>query len=407
VLGAGILAIPSTIEAFGLGVGMLSLVIVALLSVYSIWMMLEASDASSQKTYENMVEATFPGWGRGLTTFFILLLIFGALAGFLIIIGDILCGENGIVPSITSVQAWYTQRDVLVFIFTSVFIFPLSMLRNISKLEYSSFAAVAIIIFFTFVIIIISCKSLVDGTITFEGKLWYPNDFSKFFNAMPIVALAYTCQVNVFSTWEELERPTVKRMNYVNIFSLTLSGVLYILVGFFGYVLYPNTSANGGNVLKALPSSDFFTVVRAFFVFAIMFHYPVLHFAFRATIEQVIFANYEFSWIRHTIETIIIISTTLIWSIEFPSLADVFSLTGALAAFSICFIVPSVCYMRLVHFTYAKEPVDCTLANIRKKIRHLILPFFVALLGTIAMFVGIVTSIQQLIKDFRKTDINN
>lgn len=63
-----------------------------------------------------------------------------------------MCGENGIVPFITTTRAWYTDRAVLVSMFTAAFVFPLSMLRNISKLELSSFAAVIIIIFFTGVV---------------------------------------------------------------------------------------------------------------------------------------------------------------------------------------------------------------------------------------------------------------
>ncbi len=90
-------------------------------------------------------------------------------------------------------------------------------------------------------------------------------------------------------------------------------------------------------------------VVRGFFVFAILFHYPVVHFTFRSTIEKVIFANYDFNWIRHTIETIVIISATLIWSILFPSLQDVFSLTGGIVGeLSWRFRFPC-CFSNLLH----------------------------------------------------------
>eukprot|EP01127_Copromyxa_protea_P004477 TRINITY_DN14338_c0_g1_i1.p1 TRINITY_DN14338_c0_g1~~TRINITY_DN14338_c0_g1_i1.p1 ORF type:complete len:445 (+),score=66.43 TRINITY_DN14338_c0_g1_i1:178-1335(+) len=383
----------------GLGVGLGGLVIVSLLSVYSIWMMLWSSEVSKQKTYENLVEATLPRAGRIITSIFVLLLIFGALSGFLIIIGDILCGNNGIVPFITPVKAWYTDRDVLVSFVTALFVFPLCMLRNISKLEYSAFAAVIIIIFFTGVIMVLSIQELIQGKITFKTVPWYPTDFNKFFNALPVIALAFTCQMNIFPIWSELHNPTLRRMNIVNISSITLSGALYFLVGLFGFVLYPNTSNEGGNILQSLPSTPFYTAVRAFFVAAILFHYPVVHFTFRGTIEKVIFANYKFNWIRHTIETILVLSATLVWSIEFPSLGDVFSLTGSLAAFPICFIIPALCYIRLVIFKYADTPIDCTLKNFMGNMKKIIFPMLVIVFGTIAMVIGIYTSIVQLIAD--------
>lgn len=45
---------------------------------------LKASEASGEKTYENLVEATIPRMGRGITAVFTLLLVFGALSGFLV-----------------------------------------------------------------------------------------------------------------------------------------------------------------------------------------------------------------------------------------------------------------------------------------------------------------------------------
>jgi len=354
---------------------------------------------AQEDTYEMMVEAALPGIGKTITAVFVLLLIFGALSAFLVIIAGILTGNNGIVPTVThGLKAWYTNRAVLIFIFTVVFIFPLSMLPNISKLEYSSFAAVAIIIFFTGTIIVIGVKGLRDGTATpFKDLNWYPRNFDDFFNSLPVLALAFTCQMNVFPIRAELHNNTLKRMNIVNFASMVLSGLLYFLVGFFGYIIFP---AATGNILESLPSDTFNTVLRCFFVVAILFHYPVVHFAFRSTLEEVLFAQYDKpNWIRHTIETVVVISLTLVWAIQFPNLQDVFSLTGAVASFPICFILPAFCYMKLVHFKFADEPVDCSCGEIKKKLRHLLLPGFVLIMGFVVMVIAVYTSVLQLIKD--------
>ncbi len=75
---------------------------------------------------------------------------------------------------------------------------------------------------------------------------------------------------------------------------------------------------------------------------------------------------------------------------------------GSLAAFPICFIIPATCYIRLVLFKHAPVPVDCSWNNIRRLWKQLLAPMIVIVIGTIAMCVGIVTSIQQLIHDFSK-----
>lgn len=49
-------------------------------------------------------------------------------------------------------------------------------------------------------------------------------------------------------------------MNIVNVISMGLSGLLYICVGLFGFVCFPETSKHGGNVLVSLPKTPFYTV---------------------------------------------------------------------------------------------------------------------------------------------------
>jgi len=160
-----------------------------------------------------------------------------------------------------------------VFFFTVAFIFPLCMLRNISKLEYSSFAAVAIIVFFTGVIIVMGCEGLANHTADFHDKNWHPMVFKDFFNALPVLALAFTCQMNVFPIWSELHNPTVERMNKINFASMSLSSALYILTGFFGYIMYPD---NKENILIVIPQSTFYVVLRIFFILAISLYYLLL-----------------------------------------------------------------------------------------------------------------------------------
>jgi hypothetical protein len=92
----------------------------------------------------------------------------------------------------------------------------------------------------------------------------------------------------------------------------------------------------------------------------------------------------------------------------FPSLQDVFSLTGnllkylgdalgSIAAFPICFIIPATCYIRLVLYKHAPIPIE---RKISRQWLQLLAPGIVILIGTVAMCIGVVTSIQQLIADF-------
>ena len=54
---------------------------------------------------------------------------------------------------------------------------------------------------------------------------------------------AFTCQVNVFSIYEELERKGERRMKRVSNGAVTVCFIAYLLMGTMGYLDFgPNTS---------------------------------------------------------------------------------------------------------------------------------------------------------------------
>jgi len=173
----------------------------------------------------------------------------------------------------------------------------------------------------------------------------------ELFMALPIISLAYTCQLTVFPIWKELYNPTLTRMNIVVMSMASIALTLYSLVGFFGYAQFPD--ATPSNIIVAFVGNTnamriFFDSIRGVFGIAIICHYPVVHFAFRNSIEVTFFSKYQFSWIRHIIITAVTVAASTAWAIELPDLGRVFDLTGSFAAFPICFILPSLVYLKLV-----------------------------------------------------------
>lgn len=158
-------------------------------------------------------------------------------------------------------------------------------------------------------------------------------DFStqSIFNALPIISLAYMCQMTVFPVWNELETPSFGRasplmcslscrsyqksstffyislipisgMNLVVIVMTLIAFTLYSIVGFFGYMIFDTLTGilqfqsahyrrhpivffastldltnclTESDVIDNLPHEVFYDVVRAVFGVAILFHYPV------------------------------------------------------------------------------------------------------------------------------------
>jgi len=72
--------------------------------------------------------------------------------------------------------------------------------------------------------------------------------------AVPTIMFAYTCQVNVFSIYQELQRPTTERINKVGVRSCFLSCILYAMIGVFGFLRFSHQKYDwdkcNGNILN-------------------------------------------------------------------------------------------------------------------------------------------------------------
>eukprot|EP01128_Nolandella_sp_AFSM9_P000639 TRINITY_DN1078_c0_g1_i2.p1 TRINITY_DN1078_c0_g1~~TRINITY_DN1078_c0_g1_i2.p1 ORF type:complete len:357 (+),score=57.78 TRINITY_DN1078_c0_g1_i2:511-1581(+) len=292
-----------------------------------------------------------------------LLLIFGALTGFIVIIGNVV---QPILDEYIK-KSFFTAPPVVLFIGTVVIILPLCLLRDIGKLEYSSILAIVLIVLFVGYVAVISIIDMVNGKVPWNEVLWANFAPENFFEALPIISLAYTCQISLFPIWKELENPTPSRINTVSIAMVCVSVFCYLFIGFFGYTAYLNliVADKASNILLVIGDNVFMNVIRGLFAVVILCHYPVVHFAFRNSVEETFFGSYKFNWARHCIITIVTVMATLTLAIVMLSLnaagalGKVFDLTGSFAAFPINFILPVLFYIKV--FLIDGRGADATL----------------------------------------------
>jgi amino acid permease len=108
--------------------------------------------------------------------------------------------------------------------------------------------------------------------------------------AMPVIMFAFTCQVNVFSIYEELEAPSLNRMSKVSNGAMHLASFAYLFMGIFGYLDFGSTVQ--GNVLMnyCLKESKDPLMIAAFvcIVITIVMAYPLNIFPCRFTVEVIL-----------------------------------------------------------------------------------------------------------------------
>jgi len=338
---------PYSYYLLGLYFGFIGHLFGSLITYYSIWLMIKAGNVVNLRSYEELCEAAFPVFGSQLLTIFMTINLFGALVGFLVALGDLL-QATAIVILGSSYPNIFRIRAYLTFAFALFIEFPLCMFPNISKLQHFATLAVALIVCVGIIVVTKGCKVMADDLVDWPNLPKFNLGVVDMFSALPVITFAYSCQSSVFPVWKELKNSSDGgEINRVSMSAVLLSLIAYILVGFFGYISFPiNTPPD---ILPAFPSEEpFYIAVRSLFIIPLVFHYPVIEFALRASLNITLFRTRPFSWVRHTIINLVVVLSSALVALFLGNLGAVFSLSGAISGYPISFIFPAIIYIKIM-----------------------------------------------------------
>lgn len=288
-LGAGSLSLPYAFRCSGLVLALVLLVLGALSTVFSIFLLVEARRLTGKQSYEELAHFLFGKRFEWLVEFAIILFCFGTAAAYIIAIGDIL--EP--VAEAIGVPSWF-NRYLLMCAFWALVMFPLSMVEKVNSLTWTSLMGVISITF-----LVIAAAFHAFQTIGEEGwrtgETTYFNGGAQLLLGAPIVMFAFTCQVNVFSIQNELQNPTPQRMSRVVVGSVCTSLTIYAFMGLFGYLDFLGETP--GNILKKyeLQASNFVDILidMAFLAITItvVVAFPLNIFPCRFALESLVFGG--------------------------------------------------------------------------------------------------------------------
>uniref|UniRef100_A0A8C6RFY2 Sodium-coupled neutral amino acid symporter 2 n=1 Tax=Nannospalax galili TaxID=1026970 RepID=A0A8C6RFY2_NANGA len=244
------------------------------------------------------------------------------------------------------VEIWYLNGDYLVLLVSLVLILPLSLLRNLGYLGYTSGLSLLCMVFFLIVVI---CKKFQIPCPTEDGSILnetmnstlalapylasnvtnagscQPRYFifnSQTVYAVPILTFSFVCHPAVLPIYEELKGRSRRRMMSVSKISFFAMFLMYLLAALFGYLtFYEHVESELLHTYSSVMKTDvLLLVVRLAVLMAVTLTVPV-----------VIFPGHI--WL-HCSQTMLV-----------PP--------GASAAAMLIFILPSAFYIKLVK----KEPM--------------------------------------------------
>ncbi|KAF3704916.1 Sodium-coupled neutral amino acid transporter 4 [Channa argus] len=417
IMGSGILGLSFAMANTGIVLFTLLLIAVAILSLYSVHLLLVTAKEGGSLIYEKLGERAF-GWPGKMAAFgSIIMQNIGAMSSYLFIVKyelpEVIRTFLGLEQSSGE---WYLDGNYLVVFVSIGIILPLSLLKNLGYLGYTSGFSLSCMVFFLGVVIYkktqLPCplpffyhnSNLSTNGSDMPGLYAMQNhsahmDFSRadvspavlgshdahhatgvhfephpeeeemctpkyfVFNSqtaytVPILAFAFVCHPEVLPIYSELKDRSRKKMQNVSNLSILAMLIMYMLSALFGYLtFYGNVEAELLHTFTKVYKFDtMLLLVRVAVLTAVTLTVPIVLFPIRSSITTLLFSGREFSWIRHVLIAAAILAFTNMLVIFVPTIRDIFGFIGSSAATMLIFVLPAAFYLRLVKSLPLRSP---------------------------------------------------
>uniref|UniRef100_A0A8C5B8G2 Sodium-coupled neutral amino acid transporter 3-like n=1 Tax=Gadus morhua TaxID=8049 RepID=A0A8C5B8G2_GADMO len=346
IMGSGILGLAFAMSNTGIVLFIILLCAIAILSAYSIHLLLKSAGVVGIRAYEQLGNRAFGQPGKVVAASII-------TNAFLILSTE-----------------WFLEGNYLIMIVSATLILPLSLMRRLGYLGYTSGFSLSCMVFFLISVIYkkfnIPCPLPVYGNNMTESLIAPVNqtglmedDFclAKFFTinsqtayTIPILAFAFVCHPEVLPIYTELRDANKKRMQRVANISILAMFVMYLLTALFGYLtFYMGVEPELLHTYSQVDPLDvLFLCVRLAVLVAVTLTVPVVLFPIRRAIIQIVCPDKPFHWARHIAIAVVLLVIVNLLVILVPSIRDIFGLIGATSAPSLIFILPGIFYIRII-----------------------------------------------------------
>ncbi|KAM8930519.1 sodium-coupled neutral amino acid transporter 3 [Pelodytes ibericus] len=392
IMGSGILGLAYAMANTGVLLFIFLLTAVALLSSYSIHLLLKSSGIVGIRAYEQLGQKAFGTPGKMAAAIAITLQNIGAMSSYLYIVkSELPLVIQTFLNLNEKTSDWYMNGNYLVIMVSACVILPLALMKQLGYLGYTSGFSLSCMVFFLCSVIYkkfqIPCplpwdsmnRTMSENITLLTMGIAYHNGHSdiaepvieacapKMFTlnsqtayTIPIMAFAFVCHPEVLPIYTELRDPSKKKMQQVSNISIAVMYCMYFLAALFGYLTFHDHVES--ELLHTYSYVDPFDIlilcVRVAVLTAVTLTVPIVLFPVRRAIQHMFFPNKEFNWIRHTLIAVVLLTLINLLVIFAPSILGIFGIIGATSAPCLIFIFPAVFYIRIM--PKDREPMKST-----------------------------------------------
>jgi len=351
IIGSGMIGIPFALKEAGFGLGLILLVVVGVLTDYSLRLMVRAGTLSGTTSYQGIMEASFGKPGFVILSVIQFIYPFTAMVSYNIICGDTLTKLLGAFTSSDPTEAKsrmansvLASRPFIIIVSTVLVTLPLSLYRDITKLAKASLLA---IVFILLILVSITIRLFTLGPIIPASEDAWAFSHSGIPKAIGIMAFAYMCHHNTFLLYSAMKEKTEVSWTKATHISVSISCLVIMVCAVAGYLTF--TGFTQGDLLENYCWDDtLMNLSRLLFCFVILLTFPIECFVCREVISNILWKDSKTTgWFRHICMTVGLVMSTCLVSMSTDCLGIVLELNGILAAVPLAFIFPSLCYLKL------------------------------------------------------------
>lgn len=392
VAGAGILTLAAGMaKGTGWIPAILTCVVLGVISCHTFCMIGESCEITGESDFKGL-------WGRTIgekSTFIvdsmIAIMCVAVSCIYSGILGDVftpLLAKAGLPASVNT-------RTSNILVLTAVVLFPLSLIKDLSGLAFTStlgFGAIAYTVLFMAVRSLDGTYSIVGdqgrflqdaGTIvppSFAKSSWWNFDFSSLVLASNL-GLAYVAHYNGPVFYRSLQNTSAARFRSMVTKAFSILTLLYIVTTIAGYATFGDVVV--GNILLNYHPDDFLSTLASLATgLSILFGFPLIVTGAREGALGVarslgLFDVKEDDTVGHVLLVTFILALATTVSILVKDVSLVVGLTGALMGSFIVYICPAIIYVRIMLEQYGADSAEYRSA----RRNYALVPFGIAVGG--------------------------
>ncbi|KAL7302006.1 hypothetical protein TKK_0005243 [Trichogramma kaykai] len=353
IIGSGVIGIPYALHQAGFGLGIALLIIVAVLTDYSLVLMVRSGHLCGEMSYQGLMRASFGRPGFYILSALQFIYPFIAMVSYNVVVGDtvtkVLIRVTGL-----SHDNFLMRREVVILLATVLVVIPLCLYRNVARLAKISFLSLVCVAFILVAIFV--RMDTMSALVPSHEDAWRFGNIEGIIPSVGIMAFAFMCHHNTFLIYGSIERPSQEKWDVVTHWSLFTSFVVASAFGIAGYATF--TGYVQGDLMENYCwTDDLMNFSRILFSGTILLTFPIECFVTREVIMTARRGTDEMSgggdlYISGTdrqylVITLAIILATYLISMSTDCLGLVLELNGILAAVPLAYILPALCYLRL------------------------------------------------------------